>query len=208
MKRKQHKVQKTEKEGYFNSDDDFITSITKHQPPRSHDVVFESHDQSTRRSIAGGRPYTRKGKTDSNIDHNTKRSEESGIECSVSTQYKKQERRQYKRQRTDKEDIADSDDDNTSSFIKRRPSSHDIELDLYDQSTKQRGKGPAGERPYKRKGRPVSDIDSSSKISKESVIKSSISTQYKRQKQRQYTRQRTHEEDTSDSDDNTTSRTK
>ena len=201
-------MQKTEKEGYFNSDDDFTTGTTKHQPSRSHDVVFESHDQSTRRSIARGRPFTRKGKTYSDIDHNTKRSEDSGIECSVSTQYKKQERRHHKRQRTDKEDISDTDDDNTSSFIKRRPSSHDIELELHDQSTKPRGKGPAGDRPYMRKGRPDSDIDSSSKISKESVIKSSISTQYKRQKQRQYTRQRTDEEDTSDSDDNTMSLTK
>ena len=201
-------MQKTEKEGYFSSDDDFTTSFTKCQPPRSHDVVFESHDQSTRHGIAGGRPYTRKGKPDSDIYHNTKRSVESGIESSVNIQYKKQERRQYKRRKTYEEDISDSDDDNTTSFIKRRPPSHDVELELYDQSTIPLGKGPAGGRPYKRKRRPVSDIDSSSKISKESGTKSSVSTQYKTQMQRHYKRQRTDEEDTSDSDNNATSLTK
>ena len=209
MKKRKQKIQKKEKEGGFDSDDDLYTaSITKRQPPRSHDVMFESHDQSTRHSIAGGRPYTGKGKPVSHIDSSFKIVEESGVESSVSIQYKKQERRHYKRQRTIKEDISDSDDDNSTSFVKRQPLSHDIELELHDQSTKPRGKGPAGGRPYKRKRRPVSPIDPSSEIIEESGTKSSVGTQYKKQKQRQYKRHRRDEEDSSDSDDNTTSLTK
>ena len=202
MKKRKHKIQKKEKEGGFDSDDDLYTaSITKRQSPRSHDVMFESHDQSTRHSIARGRPYKGKGKPVSHIDSSSKIVEESGVESSVSIQYKKQERRHYKRQRTIKEDMSDSDDDNSTSFVKRQPLSHDIELELHDQSTITHGKGPAG-------GRPVSPIDPSSEIIEESGTKSSVGTQYKKQKQRQYKRHRRDEEDSSDSDDNTTSLTK
>ena len=77
---------------------------------------------------------------------------------------KSEKRRQHKRQRTDEEDNSDYDDNTTTSITKRqRPSSHDIELESHGRSTRPRGKEPAGGRPYKRKVRSDSDIDSSTK---------------------------------------------
>ena len=67
---------------------------------------------------------------------------------------KSEERRQHKRQRTDEEDNFDYDDNTTASITKQQsPRSDDIELESRDQSTRPRGKEPAGGRPYKRKVR-------------------------------------------------------
>ena len=157
--RRQHKRQRTDEEDNSDYDDNITSSITKRQPPRSHDIELESHDQSTRprgKKPAGGKPYRRKGRPDINIVPNTKRSEQSCIEPS-STQYMRQERRQHKRQRTDEEDNSDYDDNITSSITKRQPPrSHDIELESHDQSIKLHEKEPARGRPYKRKRRPDS----------------------------------------------------
>ena len=88
--------------------------------------------------------------------------ESSSRESSISSQ--RQERRQHKRQRTDEEDNSDYDDNTTTSITKRQPPrSHDIELESHDQSIRPRGRKPAGGRPYKRKGRPDSDIDPNTK---------------------------------------------
>ena len=88
--------------------------------------------------------------------------ESSSRESSISSQ--RQERRQHKRQRTDEEDNSDYDDNITSSITKQQPpKSHDIELESHDQSFRPCGKEPAGGRPYKRKGRPDSDIEPNTK---------------------------------------------
>ena len=88
--------------------------------------------------------------------------ESSSRESSISSQ--REERRQHKRQRTDEEDNSDYDDNTTTSITKRQPPRlQDIELESHDQSAKPRGKEPAGGRPYKRKRRPDSDIDSNTK---------------------------------------------
>ena len=72
--RRQHKRQRTDEED--NSDYNTTTSITKRQPPRLQDIELESHDQSVKsrgKEPAGGRPYKRKRRPDSDTDPNTKR---------------------------------------------------------------------------------------------------------------------------------------
>ena len=66
QKKRQHKRQRTREEDNSDYDDNTPTNITKQQPPRSHDIELESHDQSTSphgKEPAGGRPYKRKKKT-------------------------------------------------------------------------------------------------------------------------------------------------
>ena len=76
QERRQHKRQRTDEEDSSDYDDNTTTSITKRQPPRSHDIELESHDQSVKsrgKEPAGGRPYKRKRRPDSDTDPNTKR---------------------------------------------------------------------------------------------------------------------------------------
>ena len=77
QERRQHKRQRTDEEDNSDYDDNITTtSITKRQPPRSHDIELESHDQLPKlrgKEPVGGRPYKRKRRPDSDTDPNTKR---------------------------------------------------------------------------------------------------------------------------------------
>ena len=113
----------------------------------------------TERSLLKKRSCNQSSSTPPSSKRSTNRDEvndeSSSRESSISSQ--RQERRQHKRQRTDEEDNSDYDDNTTTSITKRQPPrSHDIELESRDQSTRPRGKEPAGGRPYKRKRRPDS----------------------------------------------------
>ena len=92
----------------------------------------------TERSLLNKRSYDQSSSTPPSSKRSTNRDEvndeSSSRESSISSQ--RQERRQHKRQRTDEEDNSDYDDNTTISITKRQPSmSHDIELELHDQST-------------------------------------------------------------------------
>ena len=76
QERRQYKRQRSDEEDNSDYDDNTTTSITKRQPPRSHDIELESYDQSVKscgKEPAGGRPYKRKRRPDSDTDPNTKR---------------------------------------------------------------------------------------------------------------------------------------
>ena len=127
QERRQHKRQRTDEEDNSDYDDNTPTSITKQQPPRSHDIELESHHQSTSlhgKEPAGGRCYKRKRRPDSDSDSHDQLTRcgigglrpDSDIHCSIK-----------KRQRTDEEDNSDSNDNITASSINKRqpPRSHD-----------------------------------------------------------------------------------
>ena len=127
--------------------------------------------QMTEKSLLNKRSRDQSSSTPPSSKRSTNRdevnNESSSRESSISSQ--RQERRRHKRQRTDEEDNSDYDDNTTTSITKRPPPmSHDIELESYDQSTRPRGKKPAGDRPYNRKRRP--DSVTTSQIPTRSLI--------------------------------------
>ena len=124
--RRQHKRQRTDEEDKSDYDDNTTTSITKRQPPRSHGIDLESHDQSTSphdKEPAGGRRYKRKGRPDSDSD-----SRDQLTRCGIGGWRPDGDihRSIKKRQRTGEED-SDSDDNITTSGINKQqpPRSHD-----------------------------------------------------------------------------------